>query len=236
MEHIGRAARLQLGHHIGECLEQKLIERIPFDGIILDGQAVRGLEGHAVGRISQDEIRFPAIHQRGHILCGSGVATHQPVAAYGPDVAPLHKRRFLQSCSQVKAIVTGLRLRQVGEHGGELLLVKARGKYICAAGGDFRQQGCQLFIVPFASDFVESDIQPLFIDLGQVDDADLALLHPQIQKDAEPLVATDHVSRAAVPHDGLHVPEGEDGRFQFLISRISGFQRLAGIICCRVQF
>ena len=236
MEHIGRAARLQLGYHVGKRLEQELIEGVPFDGIVLNGQAVRGFKGHAVGGISQDEISLPAAHQRGHILCRSGVAAHQPVAAYSPDVAPLDKGCLLQGGGQVKAVIMGLRFRQVGEHGGQLLLIKAGREDILSAGGDFGQQGRQLLIVPFAGDFVESNVQPLFVHLGQVNHTDLALLYAQVQKDAQPLVAADHIPCAAVPYDGLHVPEGQNGRFQFLISRISGLQGLAGIICCRVQF
>ena len=236
MKNIGRPSRFQVGDHVRKGLEEKTIKVIPLDGVVLDGQPIRGLEGDAIGGISQDEVGLLPIHQRGHILCGGGVAANESMPAHRPDVAPLHKRGFLQGGGEVETVIVRGCFGEVGEHGGKLLFVKAGGIHVRAAGGKFGQQGRQLFIIPFASDFVERDVQPPFVHLGQFDHADLALRYAQVQQDAEPLVAADHVPRATVPHDGLHIPKGEDGRLQLLVGWISRLESLPGVVLRRIQF
>ena len=235
MKNIGRPSRFQVGDHVRKGLEEEAVKIIPLDGVVLDGQPIRGLEGDTIGGIGQDEVGLLPVHQRGHILGGGGVAAHKAVPAHRPNIAPLHKRGFLQGGGEVEAVIMRGRFREVSKHGSKLLIIKAGWIYICAIGGKFGQQGRQLFIIPFASDFVEGDVQPPFVHIGQFDHADLALRYAQVQQDAEPLVATDHVPRAAIPHDGLHIPEGEDGRLQLLIGRISRFESLPGVVLRRVQ-
>ncbi len=180
VKNISRPSRFQVGDHVCKGLEEETVKVIPLDGVILDGQSIRGLEGDTIGGIGQDEVGFLLAHQRGHVLGGGGVAAHEAMPAHRPDVTPFHEGGFLQGSGEVKTVIVRSCFGEVCEHGGELLLVKACGIHIHAAGSELGQQGRQLFIIPFASDLVESDVQPLFVHLGQLDHADLALLHPQI--------------------------------------------------------
>ena len=49
MKNIGRTSFLKMGDHIREGLMKELIKSLPFDGVILDGQPIRGLEGDTIG-------------------------------------------------------------------------------------------------------------------------------------------------------------------------------------------
>ena len=207
VKNISRPSRFQVGDHVCKGLEEETVKVIPLDGVILDGQSIRGLEGDTIGGIGQDEVGFLPAHQRGHVLGGGGIAAHQAVPAHRPDIAPLHEGGFLQGSGEVKTVIVRGCLGEIGEHGGELLLVKTCGIHVRAAGSEFGQQGRQLFIVPFASNLIESDVQPLFIRISQINNADFAFSHPQIQKNAEPLVSAHNIPCAAVPDDRFHVPE-----------------------------
>ena len=125
MEHIGRAAFLQMLRHALECREEEVVKFLVFHGIVLDGQAAGTFEGDAIGRVCHDEVGFPAVHEQSHILGGGGVPTHKAVPADCPDIAPLHKGGFLQRGGQVKIVIPGFAAGIIRKQIGQLLLVKA---------------------------------------------------------------------------------------------------------------
>ena len=68
MEHISRAAFLQMLRHALKCGEEEVIKLLVFHGIVLDGQTTGTFEGNAIGRVRHDEIGLPAVHEQSHIL------------------------------------------------------------------------------------------------------------------------------------------------------------------------
>ena len=125
MEHIGRAAFLQMLRHALESGEEEVIKLLILHGIILDGQAAGTFEGDAIGRVCHDEVGFPAVHEQSHILGRGGVPAHKAVSAHRPDIAPLHKGGFLQRGGQVKIIIPGFAAGIIRKQVFQLLFVKA---------------------------------------------------------------------------------------------------------------
>ena len=79
---------------------------------------------------------------------------------------------------------------------------------LCKAGfqcpvSEAVENGAEFFRVPSAADFVERNVELLFLDLVEVYDADIDLLMPEGRFHGEPLVAADHAVRPFIPDDGF---------------------------------
>ncbi len=125
MEHIGRAAFLQMFRHAFKSGEQEVVKFLIFHGIVLDGQTAGTFEGNTIRRVRHDKVGFFTIHEQSHILGGSGIPAYKAVPAHGPDVATLHKGGFLQCGGQVEVIILRFAAGIIRKQVCQFLLVKA---------------------------------------------------------------------------------------------------------------
>ena len=125
VKNVGGTTFFEVVSHVLEGSKQEMIEFFVLHGVILNGQAAGALEGNAIGRVGQNEICLPAIHERGHILGAGGVTAHESVSADSPEVATLHKGGLLQRGTQVVIVIFRVRIAPVLEQVSQFLLVKA---------------------------------------------------------------------------------------------------------------
>ena len=104
MEHIDGSIVRHDRFHVGEGIEQELVESIVCHVIVLD------LPGgafvvHVVRRVGQHKVGLLAVHQDvvGFLL--RGVPTDQPVPSKRPHVARLGEGRLLELGFDVKIVV-----------------------------------------------------------------------------------------------------------------------------------
>ena len=103
------------------------------------------------------------------------------------------------------------------------------------AGRKILQNGRQLFIVPLAADFVQRQIQGLFVLKGQLHHTDIHFHRAGRHQHFQALVTTNHVARLLVPDDRLNTAVFFDRPGNLLIFRVAGLQILSRIVGCCIE-
>lgn len=91
------------------------------------------------------------------------------------------------------------------------------------------QDGRQLFIVPLTADFVQRQIQGLFVIKGQLHHTDIHFHRAGRHQHFQALVTTNHVARLLVPDDRLNTAVFFDRPGNLLIFRVAGCKSFLGL-------
>ena len=100
--------------------------------------------------------------------------------------------------------------------------VKAGEGYIKIGALQVGDKEHQLVLVPIAGDFVEGDVQRLFLLKVEIDHHAVDLGDAHVHEHLQPLMTAHHPSGGLVPDHRLYIAELLHGAFQLVVFRVAG--------------
>ena len=234
MEHIDGSIAGHDGLHIGESVEQELIECVVCHVVVLNLPS-RAFIVHIVRRVRDHEVGLDVAHQSivGFLLCG--IAANQTVPTERPNVASLGEGGLFQLLIHIEIIVVNAVLQAALEKVVNLGRVKTGEGNIKVLALQVSDQQGQLVLIPITADLVQGDVESLLLGFVHFNDHTVNLCDAKVDEDLEPLVPTDNTTGRLIPDDRFDITELLDGAFQFFIFLVTGLQVLARVVFGRKQ-
>ena len=229
MKHIDGSIAGHDGFHIGEGVEQELIEGVICHVVVLDLPG-RAFIVHVVRRVRDHEVGLDVAHQGVIGFLFRGISADQTVPTERPDVASLGKGGLFQLLIHIEIIVMHAVLQAVLEKVVDLGRVKTGEGNIKVLTLQVSDQQGQLVLIPIAADLVQGDVERFFLGVVHFNDHTVNLCDAKVDEDLEPLVPTDNTTGRLIPDDRFDITELLDGAFQFFVFLVTGLQVLARVV------
>lgn len=204
--------------------------------LVREALAPGGVVADAVRRIGVHQVRTLAAEHAADVGGARGVAAQQLVLAVAPEldeVAGLcdHGRCVLQRRIEVEGFLVRVEWLQPFEQLLDLRHLEAGDLQVQLGRLDqLVEQGREFVLVPAPGDFVEGEVEGLFLRQGQVYDHARGVRFAAGEQHLQALVAGDQSLRAAVPDQRLDQAELVEGLRQRYIARVVGGERDAGVV------
>ncbi|MPN03465.1 hypothetical protein SDC9_150695 [bioreactor metagenome] len=181
MKHINGSVLRHRHFGVCKCRKQEVIERNAPHIVVLDF-ASRSFIIDVVRRVGHHQIGELPVHQSGEGVGFGRIAADQPMAAKRPDITELGNGGLYKFRINIKIIVVDTVLERVLEQVINFSGVEARERHIKVSALQICNEQSQFVLVPFARDFIQGDIERLFLFSVHLDNDAVDLGDPHIEQ------------------------------------------------------